>query len=102
MSSLIASIAEVKELAVKAQLSVEQIANAAVVLNDRQNEIDASRRALPNDRAGIDAYLKTIDGAINPDLSASDICLNAGVRFNRGTSQYATRAKQRLLADMRR
>jgi hypothetical protein len=102
MSSLVASIAEVKDLAVKAQLSVDQFANAAVVLNERQQQIDASRRASPDDREAIDAYLKTIDGAINPDLSASEILMHAGVPKKQGTSQYATRAKQRLLADMRR
>lgn len=102
MSELTHAIAEIKDLAVKAQISVDQFINAAVVLDERQTEINNSRRASPADREAIDAYLKTVDGAINPDLSASDILTHAGVPMKRGTSQYATRAKQRLLADMRR
>jgi hypothetical protein len=102
MSTLTHAIAEIKDLAVKAQISVDQFINAAVVLDTREQEINASRRASPESREAIEAYLKTIDGAINPDITAGDICMHAGVPKNRGTSQYATRAKQRLLADYRR
>ena len=101
MSTLTHAIAEIKDLAVKAGVSNDQFINSIVVMEARQEEINASRRASPDDRAAIDAYLKNIDGALNPDLSASDILMHAGVPKKRGTAQYATRAKQRLLADLR-
>lgn len=102
MSSLTHAIAEIKDLAAKAQLSTDQFVSAAAVLDAREEEIKASNRALPDERQTLDAWFKNIDGAINPDLSAGDICTQAGVRINRGTSNYATRAKQRLLADLRK
>lgn len=100
MSALTHAIAEIKDLANKAGVSTDQFISAASVLDAREQEINAARRASPENRQGIDSYLETINGAINPDLAASEICRHAGVPFNRGTSQYATRAKQRLIAHM--
>ena len=102
MSSLTHAIAEIRDLAAKAQISTDMFISAVVVLEAREQEINASRRSSADSRKAIDDYLETIDGAINPDLPSSDICTHAGVTINRGNSQYANRAKQRLLADMRR
>ena len=53
MSTLTHAIAEIKELADKAQVSIDAFMNAVVVLDAREQEINASRRSSP-ESLGID------------------------------------------------
>lgn len=97
MASLTSTIAEIKDLATKAKLSTDQFINAATVLNERQTELDNSRRASPDDKAAIDAYLAQVNGELNSDMPIGDILASAGVSKKQGTSNYARAQVKKLL-----
>ena len=96
-NTLVQAFAEARKLAVKAETPIEQFMKTAEVIADRQAELDAANRSTDEERATIHAYMAGLNGAINSDMKASDICISAGVRTNRGTAQFAAKEKKRLL-----
>jgi hypothetical protein len=97
MATLVEAFAEARKLAVKAETPIEQFMKTAEVIADRQAELDAANRSTDDERTTLHAYMEGLNGNINPEMTAGDICLSAGVRKNRGTAQFAAREKKRLL-----
>jgi hypothetical protein len=89
---------ELEELAAQTKVPPQQILTVAAALEKREERVLESRRATADDRAKIDAYLGTLNGAVSDDLPISDILTGAQVAKKQGTSQYAVRAKQKMIA----
>ena len=88
---------EMVQLADKAKQPVDQFIRTAQVIEAHAARLDQERRASPDSREAISAYLNSLNGELNLDLSRSEICAHAGVSFNQGNSGFARREIIRIL-----
>jgi len=73
---------------------------ASIIEHEKdKRELEASRKADPEEKAKVDAYLLSLNGNLSEDLTPSDICAAANVRQIQGTRSYARFHVKRLLLE---
>jgi hypothetical protein len=98
MSQLTEAAVVLREMAAKAKATIEQTVIILAENEARESAILESRRASDDERAKINGFIQTLNGELK-DISPSEIVTRAGVTKKQGTSAYARRQVQLLIAD---
>jgi hypothetical protein len=93
---LVKTFAKVRRLAVAADTPIEQFMRSMEVVAQEQEAEESANRSSGDEREKMEAYVATLDGKLE-SMTAADIAAGAGVRTNRGTSQFASRLKKRTM-----